>query len=66
MLYFYFAEGNLAEACMHFTTRGLIAGVSSESFQALTDFMRLYVLHTDNFHVCDNHMHVVWSHMVAT
>jgi len=21
---------------------------------------------TDNFHVCDNHMHVVWSHVLAT
>ena len=20
----------------------------------------------DNFHVCDNHMHVVWSHLLAT
>jgi len=42
MLYFYLAEGELAEACMHFTARGLTAGVFCESFQALTDFMRLY------------------------
>ena len=41
MLYFYLAERKFAEACMCFTTRGLIAGVFCKLFQALTDFMRL-------------------------
>ena len=42
MIYFRLAEGKLAEACMHFTTRGLTAGVFGKSFQALTDFMWLH------------------------
>ena len=62
MFYFYLAEGELAEACTRFTTRDLTAAVSSESFQALTDFTGCI----DNFHVRDNHMHVVRSHMLAT
>jgi len=36
------AEGKLAEACMCFTTRDLAASVFRESFQALTNFIRLY------------------------
>ena len=79
MLYFYLEEGKLAEACIRFTTRDLTVGVFCESFQTLTDFMCLYnyihvlVTHvkiirtcTDNFHVRDNHMNVVRSHVLAT
>jgi len=62
MLYSYLAEGKLAEACIHFTTGGLTAEVFRELFQALTYSCGC----TDNFHVCDNHMHMVRSHMVAT
>ena len=62
MIYFYHAEGELAEACMHFTTRGLTAGVFRESFQALPDFMRLY----RKFSVCDNHVRPSHIHVIVT
>ena len=55
-------KGSLLQACMHFTTRGLTAGASTNRFKLLPVSCGC----TDNFHVRDNHMHVVRSHVLAT